>query len=283
MATARSVFRTHIGRALGRRYFASSTTTGTSTTTQLVDSLRTDDADEWDGATVYVASATAPKTAIVRGTSEGRIFLDTPLGSAPASNSPYLLLKGFTLDDYDEGIDFAHAESWPQLYLPVNDKTTFIETTGTIEYALTEAWRDITKVRRELVNSSPLRYQDLVEGADYEIRMGTAGLVYEAKYDPVTGANLHFIGKATLTISSADADTSLAPWQVITPGALAWLYEKGANPDEAALATRFAQEAQKQMALFEAAKQRYAFPRSRRTAMVPMIEITNDGSSVGGY
>lgn len=278
MTTTRAQFRTHIGKALGRRYYVSSTTVGTSTATQVVDTKRNEARSEWDGAEILVGS----DRVTVRGSepSSGRIYLDRALsGGAPATGTAYELLKGWTFNDIDEATDWAHANCYPALYLPVNDTAT-TETTGTSIYALTESWRSITQVRREVDGSAnPIEYEVLFEGNDYFLRHGTAGLVYEANYTTKTGINLHFIGRGILTIDSSDASTSLAPWQVIVPGALHYLYDKGINADESVMTQRLDQEAQRQLQLFEEAKKTYRMMPQRLTARLPRVDITNDGSS----
>lgn len=282
MATTRALFRTHVGRGLGRNYFVSSTTTGISTANEIVDTARTEYEGHWAGSAIYVASATAPRTALVRGNATtGRLFLDTDLGSAPASGSVYELYKGFALAIFDEAIDWAHGECYPDLYGPVDDSTTVSETTA-LTYTLPEAWRDIVQVRREVTGTNPVRYERMLRGFEYDIRQGTAGLVLQLNYIPLSGTKLHVVGRSIPTLGTADSDTSLLPWQVITPGALAYLYENGSNPDELAVGQKFAQEAQKQLALFERAKQRYAMPREGRTAITPRLEVLNTGSSVPG-
>lgn len=279
MTTARSAYRAAIGKRCGRGLYVASTTTGTSTTSQIVDSARTEFPKAFDGAQIYFASATAPKVALIKGGSEGRLFLDTALGSIPASGAAYEIFKGLTLDDYNDAIDFAHADAYPSQYLAINSFATE-ETTGTSIYALAEAWRSITQVRREIDgSSSPVQYEVLSEGNDYFIRMGTAGLVYEANYTTKTGIALHFQGKGILTIDTTDASTSVAPLQLIVHGALHYLYSKGSNADELALGQKFDKKAQEHLALFEQAKMTYRMRPQRITASLPRVDITNDGSS----
>ncbi|MGH2384531.1 MAG: hypothetical protein ACRDGB_05705 [Candidatus Limnocylindria bacterium] len=281
MATTRADFRARIGRALGRRYYAKSTTTGTSTVNQIVDSRRTEHAREWDGASILVAGAET----LVRGSepSDGRLFLDSDLGSAPISGTEYELLKGFTFQDMADGIDWAHAEAYPQLYAAVDDTAT-TETAGVNVIALNESWRDILRILREDAQSSPETYSLLQEGRhlDYELRQGPAGLNLELFYAPETGRKLRVVARALLTIGAADASTSVAPWQVIVPGALAYLFEKGVNPDEGDLSRRFEQEAEKQLGIFEREKVRYAMWREPRKARLPLIRVRNDGRSTPG-
>lgn len=282
MTTTRAVFRERIGDVLGRRYYVASTTTGTSTVNEIVDSTRTEYAAEWDGATIYVSSVTAPKTALVRGTSVGRIFLDTDLGSAPANGSAIEMVKGFTFDDLNDAIDYGHQASYPYLWLPVTDKTTVTETTGTDEYTLPEAWRVIHEVRRQQVGtSSPVEYSTLRLGIDYELFWGTAGLVYRALNTTATGTKLWFIGEGYATIGASDASTSIANLEIVKHGALYWLYDKGVNPDEAALKESFQKEAEKEMALWDDAKRRFGIPRiTKQRVRRPAIAVYNDGTTV---
>src|SRR5574340_668476 len=103
MTTARSAYRAAIGKAIGRRYYASGTTSGTSTVNEVVDATRTEFPAEWDGSSIYFASVTSPNSAIVRGGDPtGRIFLDSDLGSIPAPSAAYEMFKGFTKQDRSE-------------------------------------------------------------------------------------------------------------------------------------------------------------------------------------
>lgn len=281
MATARSDFRARIGRALGRRYYVTSTTTGTSTTKELVDSTRTEARNEFDGAAILISS----QKTLVRVTepNTGRIFLDTALSGAPASGTSYEMVKGFNFEDFDDAIDYAHAEAYPHFYLPVDDTAT-LELASTTIYALAEAWRKIDRILREDKGSSPVTYSPLTPGRnfDYELRAGAAGLTLELFYTPEANRKLRIVGKGILTIAAADASSSIVPWQVIVPGALAYLYDKGINSDEAQLSKAFADEAEKQYAHFERAKRKYAQFRETRRARSPRSNIVNDGSTVAG-
>lgn len=280
MATSRLTFRQEIGRAIGRRYYQASTLTGTSTVNELVDSKRTESRSEWDGASVYVSSATSPNETIVRGSSDGRIFLDTDLGSVPAISSAYELLKGWTFGDMNEAINFSHRGAYPALYDPLDDDTTVTETVGIVKYTLDLTWRRIASVRRKINGSNPVRYETLVPGYHYDLRRSGTGWVYEPLYDPdITGLNLHFNGEKIPTIGSTDASTSEMPIEVVLPSALYWLYTKGANPDEAAMSARFDQEAQMQAQMAQVAKDRYRMPRQRTVARVGVIGVTNTGAT----
>lgn len=284
MSYSRTALRSLIGARLGRRYYLSAVTTGTSTVNRILDTKRTESADEWDGATIYFTAATAPKETLVRGSApeNGYLYLDTDLGSVPAIGATYELTKGFTITDYNDAIDWALAESYPSVYLPVNDYAT-TETTGTSLYSLNEAWREITQVRRQIDGSSaPVEYEVLSEGTDYVIRHGVSGLVYESNYTTKTGLVLHFVGRGLPTLAAADASTTIVPAPLIVHGALAYLYDKGSSADEIAMGQKFEQEAQKHLALFEKAKATYRMRPQAITARIPRIEITNDGSSITG-
>jgi hypothetical protein len=275
MATTRAQFRTHIGKALGRRYYASSTTTGTSTVNELVDSKRTEHRSEWDGAAILISG----QRTLVRGgqPESGRLLLDTDLSSPPATGTAYELLKGWTFDDLDEAIDWAHAEAWPHLFLPVDDTAT-VEVASQNVYALAEAWRSITRILRQDKDSAPTTYSELRPGHDYELRAGAAGFSLELFYTPEAGRKLRVVGRSLLTIGAADASSSTAPWQVITPGSLAWVYDKGADAAEDALRRTFEEEAGKKLAEFEAAKRRYTMPRETPRARTFRMVTVNTGS-----
>lgn len=281
MSTTRTALRAALGKLCGRGVYASSATTGTSTTTEIVDTGRTEFPDAWNGASIYFSSATAPKTAIVAGGDPiGRLYLTTALGSVPASLSAYELFKGLTFDDYNDAIDWACAEAYPHLYLPINDTTTVTEVDATLTYALNESWRFISQVRRQMEGISPTSYQALFEGQDYVLRHGPAGLEYETFITPKTGIKLHFVGRGVATLAAADASTTILPSQVIIPGALHYLYSKGSNADELAIGQKFDKKAQEQLALFEKAKMTFRMRPQTITARLPRIQIVNDGSTV---
>lgn len=280
MTTTRSAFRSAIGKKVGRGLYISSTTTGTSTVNEIVDATRTDFPAKFDGASIYFASVTTPKTAVVRGGDPtGRVFLDSDLGSIPASSSTYEIFVGWTLDDYNDSIDWAHADAYPSIFLPINDTST-TETTDTFTYSLSESWRSISEVWREVESSSPVRYERIFEGSDYVLRHSTLGLEYEALYTPLTGINLRFIGRGIPTIGSTDASTSIAPLQLIVYGALAYLYGKGSNADEMAPGAKFEQRAQEYAQLFERAKNTYRMRPQPKVASIPRIGVWNDGTSI---
>jgi hypothetical protein len=284
VSTTRIALRALVGARLGRRYYVTAVTTGTSTVNRILDTKRTEPADEWDGSTIYFTAGTAPKEALVKGGApeNGYLFLDTDLGSVPSVGATYEILKGYSITDLNDAIDWALAESYPALYLPVNDFAT-AEVTGTSLYSLAEAWRSITQVRRKISgSSSPVQYEVLSEGNDYFLRHGTAGLVYEANYTTETGITLHFTGRGYPTLDAADASTTIVPSQLIVHGALAYLYDKGSSADEVSMGQKFEQEAQKHLQLFERAKSTYRMRPQRITASFPRMSITNDGSSVEG-
>lgn len=281
MTVTRSAYRAAAGKRCGRGLYVSSTTTGTSTVNEIVDTTRTEFPAAFDGSTIYFSGVTAPKVALVRGSDPvGRIFLDTDLGSVPASLSAYELFKGLTLADYDDAIDWAFADAFPHFYLPINDRTV-TETAGTSTITLAESWREISQVRRQIVGSTaPVQYEVLTEGTDYLLRQGATGLEYEATYTTVTATKLHFAGRGIATLGSTDASTGIAPLQLIVPGALAYLYGKGSNADELSMGQKFDAKHKEAMALFEQAKIRYRLRPQTITARLPRVFITNDGSAI---
>lgn len=276
MAT-RLVLRQLIGQALGRRYYTTSTVSSTATVNELPDVKRTEHAAEWDGATLLVNT----QQALVRGTSTGRIFLDTDLTSVPDVGSAIEMVKGYTFTDLNDAIDYGHTASYPYIWLPVHDRTTVTETTGVDEYALPATWRIVSGVSREVVGSTaPVTYIPLTEGIDYELVYGTESLVYRSLNSTVTGTHLWFTGEGLLTIGSSDASSSIAPTEVIKHAALFWLYDKGASPDEMALKRSFQQEAEKEKALWEEAKRMFAMPREhKRKVKRPKLNLINEGTS----
>lgn len=285
MPTDRTTYRQQLGRSLGRRFYAKSTTTGTSTTSEIVDSARTEHANEWEGAEIYFSAVTAPKTAIVTrgaGEGDGRLFLATALGSIPASGAAYELVKGWTFDDLNDGIDDAFANSWPFYFDPLDDKTTVSETTGTDLYELQESWREFTSVRRQIKNTTaPVEYEELFEGKQFRLWMGAnKKLVLQTLYATETGLKLWFVGRLLPTLGSTDASAHVIPHPVIVPGALAYLYDKGVNPDEGALNDALVREAEKQRALFEQRKRRFQMFRRAVNAQRPRVTVRNDGSNV---
>ena len=286
MSNTRATLRQRVGEALGRRYYVASTTTGTSTVNEIVDAKRTENRLEWDGASIYFTGLTAPNEAVVRGGTDGaagRLYLDTDLGVGPNSGAFYELVKGYTFNDLNQSLDFAHRDAYPSLYDALDDDTTVTETIGTIKYALNIAWQRVGAVRRQIYGSNPVRFRELQRGVDYELRRAATGIVFECLYDPdVTGLRLHFTGEKIPTLGSGDASTSDLPIEVVVPAALCWLYTKGANPDEASMAQRFDQEAQQQAALSRQAKQDFRMPRQATAARIPRIGTVNDGSTVRG-
>src|SRR3990167_238733 len=278
MSSARSAIRALIGNGLARGYYVSSTLTALSTTRQLIDSKRVEEREFWNGASLKISSQ---EVRVSGGSGEGRLYLDGTLTGAPASATAYEMVKGWTIADMDRGIDEALRWGYPWIYLPVNDRATNSETTGTTEITLTATWKEIKYVRREIVGSSPQRWIILVEGRDYTIRVGTSGaLVFEMLYDPVTGTDLHFIGESIMTLAAADASTCAADDQVIIEGALWWLYKKGIQPDEPSLSASFDQKASEHQTLFTAARAQSAMPRETRPVQTPHLVFRNDGRSV---
>lgn len=285
MANTRLAFRQDVGGALGRRYYQTGTITATSTVNEIVDAKRTENRDEWDGASVYFTGLAAPAEAVVRGggADAGRMFLDSDLGAVPSIGAGYELLKGFTFTDLNAAIDYGHRNAYSALYDALDDDTTVTETVGTIKYPLDVTWRRIAQVRRQISGSIPTRWEELIPGYHYTLRRSAAQLVYEANYDPkTTGLRLHFTGEKVPSLGSADNATSELPLEVVRPAALAWLYSKGANPDEGQMDDRFQKEAEIQMQLAEKAKQDFRMPRQPTKARTVHLSVLNDGTTVPG-
>ena len=140
------------------------------------------------------------------------------------------------------------------------------------------------KVSRERVKGAiPDWYDPKYEGTEYRIEINSSGvLVLVIPWTPDPGRKIKIEGRALMTISAADASTSIAPWQVITPGALAYLFDKGINADamNAALRKSFDEEAQRQQVLFEQAKVQFKMKTLTRRASFPIISETNIGNTV---
>lgn len=238
---------------------------------------RTEHDEHWNGATIRVGTADRP----VRGgagVNTGRtptVFLDHDLPSTPAISTNYELLKAFTFTDVDEAIDNTLANMYPYFYDPVDDSTTVIEADSVLEYALPSTWREIYKVEREILNSSPTRYRHLSPG-EYLLREGPTTMVVILQYFPFTGVNLRFGARALPVLGTSDSASSIHPYQVVTPGALAYLYEKGGNPDAGNLSQRWVQEGQRQAAIFERRRREFHQNRETREGYYPLIRVSQN-------
>ncbi len=290
MATTRAQYRSHIGRALGRNYWDSSTVGAGCTVNKLFDPKRTEYAAFWDGASllvsgeeVYVRGGGGPNQ---RGT--GVLFLDRDLAGAPVNGTAYEILKGWTFADVDESLDFSFGHTYPEFRQSTTDISVALEVANQLVYPLTSTWERVVAVEREaLKGSTPAWYYDLYEGTDYRITVSDAGaLQLEIMFTPEAGRKIRIRAESRPSIASGDAGVGTVdiPWQVITPGALHYLYDKGIEADETAGSLRqvFSEEAQRQLALFEQRKTEYRPHIQRRRGAFPVIGERNDGTSVTG-
>jgi len=287
VTTQRSEFRQRVGRALGRNFYDISTTANGSTANQIVDPKRTERPAHWDGAAIKVGTEAE---VFVRGgggsinTGSGIIYLDRALTGSPANGTSYEIVKGWTMQDLADAIDWAHKNTWPHFYLPILDTTTVTEAANTISYTGAAAWQAITRVSREEIKGGvPAWYTEIIEDTDYRIVLDSTGsLVIELLYTPEAGRKVKVEGKQWMSIGSTDASTSIVPWEVIVPGALHYLYEKGISPDQmnAAMRAAFDKEAEKQLNLFKTRCVEFRMRSPRRRATFPFISESNIGNSV---
>ncbi len=289
--TTRKTYRQKVGSNLGRNYWDLSTVVGTATVNQIPDTKRTEYPAFWDGASIKVVGS---NEVYLRGgggsirTGTGILYTDRALsGGIPANGTEYEILKGWTFADMDDALDWAFDQTYPEFFTPVNDSSTVAEVANVLSVTLTATWKHIAEVRRERTKDAvPAFYDPLIEGRDYRIgHASTGALTFEWLYTPVAGTNLQFVGRGSPTLASTDAGTGTPdiPWQVIVPGALHYLYEKGINADEAAGAInkKFSDEADRQLALFEKRKMEFRMrPQMPRRAMFPVISERSDGTTV---
>lgn len=286
--TTRKTYRSHIGRALGRNYWDLSTVAANCTTDKLFDTKRTEYPAFWDGASLKIGT----EEVYVRGgggsinTGTGIIYLDRALSGAPAAATEYEILKGWTFADVDEGIDFAFGECYPEFFLPVIDTTVAVEVANQIVYPLTSTWKKIISVEREqIAGQTPAWYQMLYEGRDYTLGVNGSGqITIEIVFTPEAGRKMRVRAQAAASVAAGDASQATydIPWQVITPGALAYLFDKGLSADEMGqgLRQKFDEEAARESALFEKRKVQYRPKQQVRRAAFPIISERNDGLSV---
>ena len=276
MTTTRAQYRAHIGKALGRNYYIASTTTGTSAdANEIVDAARTENDDFWNGATVRIGSDDRPLRggAGVNTNRSPTLYVDRALSSRPQTGTAYEVLKTWTFTDVDEAIDDALASLWPQFYDPVDDITTVVEASGTLQYPLPATWMEVDLVQRQIVSSSPIRYRDLRLGFDYELRDDAASRVILLNYLPFAGTAVRIFAKAIPTLGATDASTSIHPWQVVVPGALAYLYQKGANADQGSLSQAFDRKALFYATQFEKRKVQFHQHRAASPIGFPVIAV----------
>lgn len=276
MSTTRLQYRQHLGRALGKNYYVSSATTAISPSNrEIVDAARTEHDQFWNGSTIRVASEDR-MVAGGTGVNTNRtptINLDRALSSTPGNAAPYEMVKSFSFLDMDEALDDALASMYPYFYDPVDDITTVIEIAGDIEYNLPATWMEITSVQRQVYGSSPTRYRPMAPGTEYVIGQDAAQNIIILRYTPYAGRVIRVFAKAIPTLGSTDASTSIHPWQVVVPGAMHYLYSKGGNPDAGSLSTRWEQEAQRALALFEKRKREFHMNRPATDLAIPVISV----------
>lgn len=270
----RAVYRSHIGRALGRDYYVSSTTTAASANAkEIVDSARTEHDDHWNGATARISSQDRPVLG-GSGVDTNRspiIYLDRALSGTPAISTNYELLKTWTFTDVDESIDDALANMYPYFYDPIDDITTIVEAANDIEYDLPATWKEVFAIERQIPNSNPVRYTRLARTVDYDIREAAASNIIILRYLPLVGRALRVFAKAIPSLGTTDASTSIHPWQVVVPGALHFLYAKGGNPDAGSLTQRWQQESARNLAIFEKRKQEFHMNRPATDLAYPIF------------
>ena len=273
MTISRQDLRAAIGKELGRSLYLRSVTTGVATTTEnLIDTKRSEDAAYWDGAALY----TQGQETVLRGGQghdnslvDPQLFFDRPI-TLVQSGQTYELLKGWDFGSMNGAIDDAVGALWPELYDPVDDDTT-LEVDGNLEYGLAPQWRDIIYVERQLVGTNPARFERLVLGYHYTIRQDPLNQLYIARYLPKNGVILRFVGWAIPQIGSSDAAETVHPKEVIVAGALAYLYEKGPQADQTAIAPGWERKAALWRDLYEKRKAKFAMSREAYDNLVPQI------------
>jgi len=280
--TTRAQYRESIGRQLGRSYYAKSTLNAAtaSTTTTLLDPARTENPDYWNGSSVFIGGV---ERMVMGGTSKqdaisnAGIYLDRPLAGVPALATPYELLKGWQFADMHEGIDRAHTLSYPYLF---DTQTVLVNEAADTENVVASAagnWRNIGEVNRMDIGAT--RYRPLREGYDYKWRVSGGQWLLLPMYTTELGAVLQFIADVPMSFAPGDDTTqSIANIDLIVAGALWWLYDKGANPDEAALQDKWSRESDKWASRFEALKHQFAMPYQGRNKVIrPAVEVVNTG------
>lgn len=289
--TTRKQYRHKVGRALGRNYWDVSTVGASATANEIPDAKRTEYPAFWDGASLKVVGS---DEVYLRGgggsirTGTGKLYTDRALsGGAPAQGVEYEVLKGWTFADVDEALEWSFDQSYPEFFTPISDTSTAVEVANTISTTLPATWKHIAQVRREAVKgATPAFYEPLYEGRDFRIGYAATGaLTLELLFTPEAGRKIWVLGRAAPTLASGDAGTGTPdiPWQVIVPGALHYLFDKGINADDVggALTKRFESEAAIQLSLFEKRKTEFRMkPMQVRRASFPVISETNIGLTV---
>lgn len=287
VTTQRSEFRARVGRALGRHWYDSSTTATGSTVNKIVDPKRTERPAHWDGASIKVGTEAE---VFVRGgggsinAGSGMIYLDRDLTGAPTNGTAYEIIKGWTLQDLIDAIDWAHRNTWPHFYLPYRDVAAITEVANTIEYPLPVDVQAVTRIWREDVKGqTPSWYTEKFEDVEYRLTVNAAGtLVVELLFTPEAGRKIKVEGRQWMSIGAADTATSIVPWEVIVPGSLHYLYDKGISPDQmnSALRATFDAEAEKQLSIFKTRCVEFKMRTPRRRGSFPIIGETNLGNTV---
>lgn len=276
--TTRLQYRKAIGKQLGRSYYVNSTThpTVACTTTTIFDAARTENPKFWEGASLLVGGVErlvnggAP---VNNASVTPALYLDRALAVAPGLSVAYELLKGFLFDDMHEGIARAHTLAYPYLY---DTQTTLVSETADVENLVASAagnWRNIAEVNRKGVGET--RYVPQREGYHYKWRIEGGTWRFLPQYTTQVGAELQFIADVPRTFDPGDDVTdSIASIDLIVAGALWWMYDKGANPDEATVQDRWAKEADKWSTIFELRKRQYAMPYQGRSKVIrPAVHV----------
>ncbi len=276
MATTRAQIRAHIGAALPFGYYVSSrTTAASSTNNEIIDAKRTEHDDFWRGATIRINSQDVP----VRGgtgANTGRtpaILLDQSLTGAAGISTSYELLKGPTFTDIDEAL----ADTWPYFFDAVDDTTTVALIADTVEYALPATWREVVRVEQQQYNTTPTRYGSLVPGQSFDVLEDAANPTLLLRFIPngsLVGLKLRIFARAIPSMGSGDASTTVHPYSVIVPGALAYLYRRGMGADEGTLSSHWAKKAEEQRGLFEERKRRFALTRRTHDTRFPIVTVS---------
>lgn len=277
--TTRAEFRKAVGRDLGRRFYLTGAVASGSTTDELVVTTMNAYEAEWDGATLRING----EEVLVRGTAPGRIFLDVALSNgAPTAGAAFEMVKGFTVQDLDDAIDYAFRASYPAIFDPIDDQgVSIVEVSGQELYVLPASWQVVTHVMREVKGTaSPVLYDPYLEGFDWEIIQTTAGLTYRSRRVTETGVKLWFHGEATAALGAADIDTSRVPLDIVKYGALYWLYQKGTNPDELAINATFDKEEDDAEKDWGRSKVQLGMAReSQRKVKRPRVGVVNTGNT----
>lgn len=280
MTTSRAQLRAHAGKQLPRGYYVSGTTTVAATlNTEIIDANRTENDDYWNGAVARVGTEDRP----LRGgagastTITPKVFTDVAFTSAVALSTNYEILKGWSFQQFDEAIDDTLMDSWPYFFDSVDDLgVTVTLADQVIEYALPATWRHVQQIEMQIAASVPTRYQALMPGYAYNIDEQAASLSLRLRFIPtgsLVGLKLRIKAHAIPTLAAADSSTTVHPYHVLVPGILANLYRQGVNPDEGALQTRLARQADLMQALFEKRLHRFAIARAPVDTKIPFVSV----------